>query len=272
MHHSDGPLARVDRLVTAGVDIGMRAVKVALLAHGPATECARVLASEIVTLTRRRDGGEAQLAVREGWWRALRSAGLVSGDIALVASTGQERAVLAHVGHFYRSAGLTAGVRFLFPDAVAVLDIGARQIRCTRFETPVRERGHAATPRGEGWGSDLALWSKDGSVSEVLRVAACGALAVRASELVSALAADGPTAIVGALARDSTFFDILAQRLSDDHPKAVLLSSSDAVFARAYGAALLAARRFRRATSTQRLRSHLPALPPPPSSGRSILN
>ncbi len=232
-----------------------------------------MLASEIVTVGECGVGCDARLAVREGWWRSLGRAGLVPADIALVASTGQERAVLAHVGHFYRRAGLTAGARFLFPEAVAVLDVGARQVRCMRFETPLRARGYAATPSSECWGSDLVdvfPRSTGLSLPEALPVAAYPGLAARAAELVNALAVDGPLAIVGAMARDAHFLRILARRLSDDRPQAVLVTSSKAVFAGAYGAALLAGRRFRRATRSRASRVELPPLPPPP--GRSTLN
>jgi benzoyl-CoA reductase subunit D len=273
MHRDDAARSRVEPLVTAGVDVGRGAVKVAVLAHGRAG-AARVLASEIVQVAKGgREGGDAQLAVREGWWRSLRTAGLVPADIALVASTGHGRAVLAHVGHFYRGMSLAVGVRFLFAQAGAVLDIGARQLRCTRFETPVRGRGYAATPRGECWGGDLLAAiprTKTVAVAEALRISAYEGLAARASGLVTELAVDGPTAITGAMARDARFLAILARRLTDDRSGAVLLSSPEAVFAGAYGAALLAARRFRRATGSQRPGRVPLTLPLPP--GRQILN
>ena len=261
----EGASSKLDRLLTAGVDIGVRAVKVAVLAHGARRGFPRVLASEIVSVAGRHHPGDAQLAVREGWWRSLRSAGLTPADIALVASTGQAWAVLAQVGHFYRSAGLTTGVRFLFPGAVAVLDIGARQIRCTRMETAILGRGYVATPPGECWGSDLL-------VTLLRSTAAYDGLAARASDLVGVLSIDGPVAIAGAVASDPTFLGILARQLSDARSKAVLLSSSEGVFAGAYGAALLAARRFRRATIARRQQqSEAPPLPPA-SLRRPFLN
>ncbi len=273
MPRDDGARSRVEQLVTAGVDVGRGAVKVVVLAHGRAGS-ARVLASEIVEVQKGgREGRAAQLAVREGWWRSLRNAGLLPADVALVASTGHSRAVLAHVGHFYRGLSLTVGVRFLFSQAAAVLDIGARQLRCTRFETPVRGRGYAATPRGECWGGDLLAAIPRGkgvAVAEALRVSAYDGLAARASGLVTELGVDGPTAITGAMARDARFLTILARRLTDDRPGAVLLSSPEGVFAGAYGAALLAARRFRRATGSQRPGRVPLTLPLPP--GRQILN
>jgi len=267
MDRDEGASGRVDRLVTAGVDVGMGAVKVVLLAHDPATGSPRVLASEIVKVPTRRQPRDVQLAVREGWWRSLRSAALSPADVALVASTGQERAVAAHIGHFYRGSSLATGVRFLFPGAVAVLDIGVSEMRCTRFETPGRRRRYATTPRGECWGGDLL----DAAPTPGFLVA-YQSLARRASELMRALAIDGPTAITGTTALDATFLGIFARRLIDDQRQSILLTSPDAVFAGAYGAALLAAGRFRRAASSQRAQPETTIGPAARLPWRPLLN
>jgi benzoyl-CoA reductase subunit D len=246
-----------ERFVTAGVDIGMRAVKVALLAHDAANGSPRVLSREIVTLAGRCDIGDVQIAIREGWFRSLRGAGLVAADVALVASTGQAHC-LAHVGHLYRGLSLRTGVRFLFPQAIAVLDVGARQLRCTRLETSGCARGYAATPKAESWGGDLLdgfARSNGRAVPDRVQgpasVAAYEGVAARAAKLMQALSLDGPTAITGALAGDASFLDALARRLVDERLEAVLLSAPDAVFTGAFGAALLAARRFLRAVSSR---------------------
>jgi benzoyl-CoA reductase subunit D len=272
----EGP-AENERFVTAGVDIGMRAVKVALLEHGWASGFPRVLAREIVNVPRRPDVRDAQSAVREGWFRTLRRAGLAPTEVALVASTGQAHA-LARVGRFYRGLSLAAGVRFLFPRAVAVLDVGARQIRCTRLETSGCRRGYAATPKEEGWGADaLDTIARSSGVSgpDVVRspmsIEAYEGVAARASKLMKVLSLDGPTVITGAMAADSSFLHILARRVTNDGLEAVLLSSPDAVFTGAYGAALLAARRFLRATNSRRPRIDV-SVGSPSSLGRTILN
>ena len=255
---SDEASRERERFVTAGVDVGMRTVKVALLAHDAAIGSPRVLTREIVSLPGRCDIGDVQIAIREGWFRSLRSAGLLPADIALVASTGQEHA-LAHVGHFYRGLSLRTGVRFLFPRAIAVLDVGARQMRCARLETSGCGRGYAATPQGESWGGDRldAFARSNGrSVPDRLQssasIAAYEGVAARAAKLMQALSLDGPTAIAGATAVDLSFLDVLARRLIDDRLETVLLSAPDAVFTGAYGAALLAARRYLRAASSRR--------------------
>lgn len=270
-----------ERFITAGVDIGMRAVKVALLAHDTAIGSPRVLTREIVTLPSRCDIGDVQIAIREGWFRSLRSAGLVGADIALVASTGQAHS-LAHVGHLYRGLSLRTGVRFLFPQAVAVLDVGARQMRCTRLETSGCTRGYAVTPRGESWGGDMldAFARSNGrSVPDQVQSPACIAayqgLATRAAKLMQGLSLEGPTAITGAMAVDLSFLDVLARRLVDDRSEMVLLSAPDAVFTGAYGAALLAARRFLRAASSRRRVDVPSTLRQPPAvlpAWRSLLN
>ena len=275
---TDEATAEDERFVTAGIDIGMRVVKVALLAHGSATRSPRVLAAEIVSVPTRRDVRDVQAAVREGWFRSLRSAGLVPADVSLAASTGQAHA-FAHVGHVYRGLSLAAGVRFLFPRAVAVLDVGARQMRCTRLETDDCGRGYAATPRGESWGGDVldALARTNGvSFREAVRspssIAAYEGLAERASRLMHVLSLEGPTAITGAIAADVSFLGILSRRLTDDRLEAKVLSSPEAVFTGAYGAALLAARRFLRAARLRDHRRGSPTLELQSPSRRAILN
>ena len=93
-----------------------RAVKVALLAHDSVTGAPRVLASEIVKVAKGAGKGcDAQLAVREGWWRSLRSAGLVAGrhragGLDRSGASGRSRTW----GTSIEGLSLAAGVRFLF--------------------------------------------------------------------------------------------------------------------------------------------------------------
>ena len=153
MFGSDDIAANGERFLTAGVDIGMRSVKMALLSHGAGA--ARVVASEAVAVLGRRDTRDAEVAVRESWDRVLRAAGVAPPDIVLVASTGAKERAVARVGHFYRRLSLATGVRFLFPGATAVLDVGARQMRCALLAGNGAGRSFAATADGG------VLWQRD---------------------------------------------------------------------------------------------------------------
>jgi activator of 2-hydroxyglutaryl-CoA dehydratase len=266
-----------EKLLTAGVDIGMRSVKIALLTHGTGTP--RVMATEIVAVQGRRDARDAEVAVRESWARVLRAGGVAPVDIALVASTGTQERAVVHVGHFYRGASLAAGIRFLSPDAVAALDVGARQMRCFRLDGTKADRHHAATRKDLICGGELleAIARRSGVSIEAAGLLPAGVvayddLAARAAKLLGALALGGPTVITGALALNQGFVRVLARRLAEDRSSTTLLVRPDAIFAAAYGAALLAARRYRRATGPNASSAPSSERRPPLRVGRLILN
>jgi benzoyl-CoA reductase subunit D len=268
MRHDNEGSAKVQRFVTAGVEIERQTVKMALLAHGPTP--ALVLASEAVVVGGRRGARDAQIAVKQGWNRALRSAGLLPADIALIASTGAEAQGLVRVGHLYRRSSLAAGVRFLFPDAAAVLEVGASQMRCvcldrSRAKGAGKMRDAVAPAGGDGDVSPDVAWLPG-------RVAALEEIAARASLLMRGLAVAGPTAVTGARAIDAGFVRALARRLVDDGLDVTLLASPDAIFAGAYGAALRAADRFRRVLGWHLSRRSRSAPSSPWRRARSLLN
>jgi activator of 2-hydroxyglutaryl-CoA dehydratase len=244
-----------ERILTVGVDIGMRTVKIALLTHG--TGAPRVSATEVVAVQGRRDVRDAEMAIRESWARMLRAAGVAPLDIALVASTGTRERAVVHVGHFYRRLSLAAGAQFLFPDAFAVLDIGARQMRCALLGGFAADRPSAATPMELVCGGEIleTIARRSGvaiGVAGLLPagVAAYEDLAACAAKLLRTLPLDGPTVLTGALALDRGFVRALAARLREDGIPTRLLVLPDAIFAAAYGAALLAARRYLVATGS----------------------
>ena len=266
-----------ERILTAGVDIGMRTVKVALLAHGAGLP--RVVAAEIVPVQGRRDVRDAEVAVRESWARVLRAGGVGAADIALVASTGTKERAVVHVGHFYRRLSLAAGVRFLLPEARAVLDIGARQMRCALLAEPTADKQYAATRKEATCGGEIleAIARRSGVAVEAVGllpagVAAFDDLAARAAKLLGTLAPTGPTVVTGAMALNLGFVRILARRLAEDRMNTTLSFLPDAIFAAAYGAALLAARRYLRVMGAEARRPAAFGQRPPLQIGRLILN
>ena len=243
--------ATSEKLLTVGVDIGMRTVKIALLNHTGGAP--RVVAVDTVPVQGRRDDRDAEVAVRESWARLLRSAGVTPTDIALVASTGTKERAIVHVGHFYRRLSLAAGARFLLPDAAAVLDIGARQMRCAQVGGATTDRRHATTRTDMICGGEIveAIARRTGVAIEAAGLSPAGVtalddLAARAAKLLGTLALDGPTFVTGALALNLGFVRILAARLVEVRLLTRLVVLPDAIFAAAYGAALLAARRYLR--------------------------
>jgi activator of 2-hydroxyglutaryl-CoA dehydratase len=247
----DDPTSNGECCVTGGVDIGTRLVKISLMAHGAGKHS--IIGGEIVAVQGRRDARDAQVAIRESWDRVLRATALTPSDVALVASTGVNERAPAHVGQFYRRQSLVEGVRFLFAGATAVLDIGARQIRCAVLDRDGAGKRYAATRKDTICGGETletvarrAGVAIDGAALLPGAVAAYDDLAARASQLIAKLDVQGPTVIAGAMGMDVSFVRILARRLEEDAVSATLLVSPHAIFAGAYGAALLARRRYLR--------------------------
>src|SRR3970040_1781307 len=110
--------AGLGRMVTAGIDVGSAAIKVAVVAtDGAGGE--RLLAG-VSERVRRRDA----LAVAEGVFdEQLRAAGLARADLGYVATTGEGEAIPFRTGHFYGMTTHARGGLFLEPAARAVLDV-----------------------------------------------------------------------------------------------------------------------------------------------------
>ncbi len=116
-------------LVTAGVDVGSAAVKVAVVASA-ANGDERLLAGRAERV-RRRD----PLAVAaEVFDEHLRAVGMTRHDLAYVATTGEGEGVPFRTGHFYGMTTHARGGLFLEPGARAVIDVGALHARAVRMD------------------------------------------------------------------------------------------------------------------------------------------
>jgi len=128
------------RACVAGVDVGTAAIKLVLLADdGAARPEVLVTRSERI---RRRD---PQRVVHEVWNEALGAAGLVAGDVAYVATTGEGDMVKFRTGHFYGMTTHARGGLFLDPEARAVIDIGALHCRGVAMDERSRVLGYRMT-------------------------------------------------------------------------------------------------------------------------------
>ncbi len=216
-------------LVTSGLDFGARSVKIAILSHGGTRSV--VLAKALVRVQGNRDTRTDLVAIRESWGRLLADAGLSVGDIDCVASTGSRECQTVRVGHFYQRFSHALGASLLFPDATAALDIGVTQIRCALLNEPPDGRRYAASPL-------------EGAVPGVTM--ARGDLATQATSLLRSLSIDGRVVLTGGTVLDADFVRSLWLRMLASESNVSLQISPEAIFAGAYGAAILAARRFRR--------------------------
>ena len=239
-----------ERFLTCGLDIGARSVKIAILSHYEGRPT--VLATGLYRIQGCHDLLDDRAAIRESWHRALADAGVSAGEIDYVASTGTPDRQLVRVGRYYERSSHALGAQLLFPDAVAALDVGANQIRCCLLREPPVGLRYTSIRLEAGCGSDSweAIARRSGpTFDEAARRASATLqdnLTTCAMTLVRALAAEGKIALTGGMVRDSDFVRSLWCRLLESESSIALLVSPNAVFAGAYGAAILAARRFSR--------------------------
>ncbi len=128
------------KLITAGVDVGSSAIKVAVLATDGGGH-SEILAGESERI-RRRDPME----VTEGMFdQILRGLNLTRDDLAYVASTGEGDAVPFRTGHFYGMTTHARGGWILDPQARAVVDIGALHTRAVLMDERAKVLGYRMT-------------------------------------------------------------------------------------------------------------------------------
>ncbi len=127
-------------MVTAGIDVGSAAVKVAIVrTDGAGGE--QMLAGETERI-RRRDPN----AVAEGLYDTLiASAGITRRDVAYVATTGEGEAIPFRSGHFYGMTTHARGGLFLEPAARAIIDIGALHTRAVKMDEQAKVLGYRMT-------------------------------------------------------------------------------------------------------------------------------
>ena len=127
-------------LVTAGIDVGSSAVKVAVMRDAGA-EGASFLAGTTERI-RRRD----PLAVAdEAFARAIGEAGVRREDLAYVATTGEGESVSFRTGHFYGMTTHARGALFLDPRARAIIDVGALHARAALMDDRSKVLGYRMT-------------------------------------------------------------------------------------------------------------------------------
>jgi benzoyl-CoA reductase subunit D len=228
-----------ESLLTGGLDVGARSIKIAILSHqesGPV-----VLAKALVRIQKRHEARVDETAIHEAWRRVLSEAGLAPADIDCVASTGAPDRQAIQVGRHYERSSHAFGARMLFPGAVAALDIGANRIRCAFLRKPMVGCRYALTRLTTESGDEM--WEATARGSGLIFG---NELATRAVGLVRTLAVAGNLVLTGGMVLDADFVRRFWGLLLESESEVSLLMSPEAVFAGAFGAAVLAARRFRR--------------------------
>jgi benzoyl-CoA reductase subunit D len=117
--------------ITAGIDVGTGAIKVAIFKVEGGTETCLV---KRVERMRQRDPMKLAEKIYDD---ALAEAGLSRKDVAYCATTGEGEALEFHTGHFYSMTTHARGAIYLNPQCRAALDTGALHGRAIRLD----ERG-----------------------------------------------------------------------------------------------------------------------------------
>lgn len=266
-----------DEQISAGVDVGSSAVKIAVLrtvvGH---TEVLALLTERI----RRR---AVRKVVSDGYEDALRLAGVRAEDVCYLASTGEGELVEFRRGHFYGMTTHARGAIFLMPQVRAVLDVGALHARAMRIDErsrvlAYRMTGQCASGSGqflenvarylgialEDVGPLSAQAGNPQSVSsicavlaetDVINMVSRGistsdilkgihlSMAGRFSKLLRSINVHGGVAITGGLSADVGLAQALREQALKDGIDVEICTHPDAIYAGALGAALWGAYR-----------------------------
>jgi benzoyl-CoA reductase subunit D len=258
--------------LTAGIDVGTSAVKVAVLRHGPD---GHVVAGRRNERLRHRD---ARTVVAEAYAGALAQAGAAPCDVAYLATTGEGDFVDGRRGHFYGMTAHARGGLELVPGASAVLDVGALHARAIVIDGRGRVLRHRMTSQcasGSGQfleniGRYLGVAVEEiGSLSQsaakpetcssicavlaetdVINMVSRGlamadilkgihlSMAGRLVKLLQAAGAEGIVSVTGGLALDTGLAAALTEEAARSNAKLVFATHPDAPLAGALGAAL----------------------------------
>ncbi|RMH45084.1 MAG: benzoyl-CoA reductase subunit D [Deltaproteobacteria bacterium] len=132
-------------ILTAGVDVGTSAVKVAFVESpeggGRERPGARVVAKWTERI-RRRDQREV---IKLAYGAALEQANVRPDDVDYVATTGEGELVDFRTGHFYGMTAHARGALFLDPETRAVVDVGALHGRAIKLDERSKVLGYRMT-------------------------------------------------------------------------------------------------------------------------------
>jgi benzoyl-CoA reductase subunit D len=268
--------------LTAGIDPGASAVKVAILSG------ATILATSVQRIRRRNVADVVRAAFEE----ACAMANVKARDFAYIASTGDGDAVEFRTGHFYSMTTHARGALFLDPEARGVLDMGGLHARGLKMNEQGRVLAHRMTSQcASGSGQFLeniarylgvpleevgALSKSSSSPEKVSSICAVLAetdvinmvsrgiatadilkgihlgIASRLVQLVRAVGAEGKVVLTGGLSRDEGMVAAIRQTLDAEkekktrkvHADVTLVTFPEGILAGAIGAALLGALRF----------------------------
>jgi len=260
-------------LITAGIDVGSSAVKVAIVRH-PDGAPPRIIVVSTGRIRRR----ELRKVIDEAYATALAEADLPRDRVAYVASTGEGELVDFRRGHFYGMTTHARGATFLVPATRAVLDVGALHARAMRVDERSRVLAYRMTNQcASGSGQFLenvarylgvtlddvgplsckatnpqqvssicAVLAETDVINMVSRGIATAdivrgihlSMAGRYVKLLQAIGAEGEILITGGLAADEGLAGALQERATAEKLNVSVRTHPQSIYAGALGAAL----------------------------------
>lgn len=259
--------------ITAGVDVGTGAIKVALFNVEGGKETCLV---KRVDRMRQRDPMKLAEQIYDD---VLAEAGLKRGDVAYCATTGEGEALHFHTGHFYSMTTHARGAIYLRPDCRAALDVGALHGRAIRLDERGKVLNYKMTSQcASGSGQfleniarylgiaqdEIGTLSKQAdnpekvsgicavlAETDVINMVSRGitasnilkgihdSMADRLAKLLKTIGGiDGPIQMTGGLALDAGLVEAMKESMVREKVKMPIESHPDAIFAGAIGAAL----------------------------------
>ena len=259
--------------ITAGVDVGTGAIKVALFNVEGGNETCLV---KRVDRMRQRDPMKLAEQIYDD---VLAEAGLKRGDVAYCATTGEGEALHFHTGHFYSMTTHARGAIYLRPDCRAALDVGALHGRAIRLDERGKVLNYKMTSQcASGSGQfleniarylgiaqdEIGTLSKQAdnpekvsgicavlAETDVINMVSRGitasnilkgihdSMADRLAKLLKTIGGiDGPIQMTGGLALDTGLVEAMKESMVREKVKMPIESHPDAIYAGAIGAAL----------------------------------
>ena len=259
--------------ITAGIDVGTGATKVALFnVEGGVEKC---LVKRVERL-RQRDPLKLAEQIYDD---VLAEAGLKRGDVAYCATTGEGEALHFHTGHFYSMTTHARGAIYLRPECRAALDMGALHGRAIRLDERGKVLNYKMTSQcASGSGQfleniarylgiaqdEIGTLSKQAdnpekvsgicavlAETDVINMVSRGitasnilkgiheSMADRLAKLLKTIGGlDGTIQMTGGLALDDGLVEAMKESMVREKVKVPIESHPDAIFAGAFGAAL----------------------------------
>ena len=259
--------------ITAGIDVGTGAIKVALFnVEGGNETCI----AKRVDRMRQRDPMKLAEKIYDD---VLAEVGLKRGDVAYCATTGEGEALHFHTGHFYSMTTHARGAIYLRPDCRAALDVGALHGRAIRLDERGKVLNYKMTSQcASGSGQfleniarylgiaqdEIGTLSKQAdnpekvsgicavlAETDVINMVSRGitasnilkgihdSMADRLAKLLKTIGGiDGPIQMTGGLALDTGLVEAMKESMVREKVKMPIESHPDAIFAGAIGAAL----------------------------------